>query len=128
MLKIKVNDYIRTKKGSIAKICAYQDLKTYDENNIGVTFHSFDTDKGTIADIEVLKHSSNIIDLIEEGDIIVLKDGRKYEVLKMSWSKLKGRHIHIINPLRLEGGKDIFIDDIKSIVTKEQFKSIEYEI
>ena len=69
-----------------------------------------------------------MMDLIEEGDVIVLKDNKKYEVLKISWSKSKGNHIHIINPLRMQGGIDIFADDIKSIVTKEQFKSVEYEV
>ena len=129
--EIKVGDYVRLNRNQgINKIIEIEDDSRYIlENEIA-------DENGEITDCickydledEILNYKTNIIDLIEEGDIIVLKDGRKYEVLKMSWSKLKGRHIHIINPLRLEGGKDIFIDDIKSIVTKEQFKSIEYEI
>ena len=58
MEEIQVGEYARTKKGLIAKLCAYQDLTTYDNNNISVTFHSFDTDKGAIADIEVKNHST----------------------------------------------------------------------
>ena len=79
---------------------------------------------------EIVKHSKNLIDLIEVGDVIKLKgeEKLKYEVLKISYSKEKGKHIHIINPFRTEGGKDIFVEDIKSIVTHEQFKSIEYKI
>ena len=80
------------------------------------------------ANVEIKKHSFNIIDLIEEGDVITLKNGRIYEVLRISWSKSKGTHIHIINPLRLEGGIDIFKEDIKSIVTKEMFQNIEYRV
>lgn len=87
-------------------------------------------EKGKSAFGKVVKHSFNLIDLIEVGDIIQLKGAEelKYEVLKISCSPSKGKHIHIINPFRTEGGKDIFIEDIKSIVTKEQFKSVEYVI
>lgn len=124
MLKIKVNDYIRTKKGSIAKICAYQDLKTYDENNIGVTFHSFDTDKGTIADIEVLKHSSNIIDLIEVGDYV--NGYRIYGINNIKDSTNKAFTVFLKNNNKVLRFWNK--DDIKSIVTKEMFKSVEYRM
>lgn len=117
--EIKVNDYIRTKKGTIAKVCAYQDLRIYDENNIGVTFHSFETDKGSIADIEVSKHSSNIIDLIEKGDLI-----NKREVVFVGKD--------FIDTIGYIFQKEDIEKHIKektlSIVTKEQFKNIEYVI
>ena len=63
--EIQIGEYVRSKKGLIAKVCAYQDLTTYDDKNISVTFHSFDTEKCSIADVEIAKHSFNIIDLIE---------------------------------------------------------------
>lgn len=65
MSEIEIGEYVRTKKELIAKVCAYQDLTTYDDKEISVTFHSFDTDKGTIADIEVSNHNKNIKDLIK---------------------------------------------------------------
>lgn len=65
-MEIQIGEYVRTKKGVIAKVCAYQDLTTYDDKNISATFHSFDTEKGSIADVEIEKHSFNITDLIEE--------------------------------------------------------------
>ena len=70
MSEIKVGEYVRTKKGFIAKVCAYQDLTTYDDKGISVTFHSFDTDKGEIADIEVAKYSSNIKELLGKDDYV----------------------------------------------------------
>jgi len=56
-MKIKIGEWVRTKKGLIAKVCAYQDLKIYDNEGKKSIFYSFDTDKGTVADIEIAKHS-----------------------------------------------------------------------
>ena len=127
--KIEVGEYIRTKDGKIGVIGFPDDE---DEENMfkqrQFEWYSNGKSYDLIKENEIIKHSKNIIDLIEEGDVIVLKDNKKYEVLKISWSKSKGNHIHIINPLRMQGGIDIFADDIKSIVTKEQFKSVEYEV
>ena len=127
---IKIGEYVRTKKGIIAKVQAYQELKIYDEGDKQSIFISYETDRGTIADIEIKNHSLNIIDLIQVGDLIQLRGAEKlkYEVLKISYSDSKGKHIHIINPFRTEGGKDIFIEDISSIVTEEQFQNSEYKL
>lgn len=126
--KIKVEEYIRTYDGIIGKILEDEDIG---ENGVYIdtTFLDDYADETNFVKYEdIKKHSFNIINLIEEGDVIVLRDNKKYEVLKISWSKSKGNHIHIINALRMQGGVDIFADDIKSIVTKEQFKIVEYEI
>ena len=118
--KIKVGDYIRTKEWGIAKVNKIDNGKvTMIKNKNNRTTHYF---------TQLKEPSQNIIDLIEEGDVIVLRNNKKYEVLKISWSKSKGTHIHIVYPLRMYGGIDIFENDIKSIVTKEKFKSIEYEV
>lgn len=131
--KIQVGEYVRTKHFGIARC-----IKIFGEKKQLFLFDKLDEEcwSGDLenvlfeCDLEkvIKKHSFNIIDLIEEGDVIVLRDNKKYEVLKISWSKSKGNHIHIINALRMQGGIDIFADDIKSIVTKEQFKSVEYEV
>lgn len=126
--KIQVEEYIRTYDGIIGKILEDEDIG---ENGVYIdtTFLDDYADETNFVKYEdIKKHSFNIINLIEEGDVIVLRDNKKYEVLKISWSKSKGNHIHIINALRMQGGVDIFADDIKSIVTKEQFKNIEYEV
>lgn len=126
--KIQVEEYIRTYDGIIGKILEDEDIG---ENGVYIdtTFLDDYADETNFVKYEdIKKHSFNIINLIEEGDVIVLRDNKKYEVLKISWGKSKGNHIHIINALRMQGGVDIFADDIKSIVTKEQFKIVEYEI
>lgn len=117
---IEVGEYVRTRYGEIGVI-----TKTYPRlmwrKRINPSLLNFN---------EIKNHSEELIDLIEVGDVIQLKgeEELKYEVLKISWSPLKGKHIHIINFLRTEGGKDIFIEDIKSIVTHEQFKAREYRV
>lgn len=126
--KIQVEEYIRTYDGIIGKILEDEDIRKYGVC-IDTTFLDDYADVTNFVEYKDIKsHSFNIIDLIEEGDVIVLRDNKKYEVLKISWSKSKGNHIHIINALRMQGGVDIFADDIKSIVTKEQFKIVECEI
>lgn len=131
--KIEIGEYIRTTEdGIIGKVKRIE----LDEIDKSLKWYVFDkkrydmniVDEVYINKPYIKKHSFNIINLIEEGDVIVLRNNKKYEVLKISWSKSKGIHIHIINPLRMQGGVDIFEDDIKSIVTKEQFKSVEYEV
>lgn len=118
--EIKVGDYIRTHSGSIVKIITGLKYDYWADNGMCYT----ETENA------IKDYSSNIIDLIEVGDVIQLNGTKelKYEVLRISYSDKKGKHIHIINPFRTEGGKDIFIEDIKSIVTKEQFKEIEYKV
>lgn len=118
--EIRVGEYVRTKYGEIGIITqVYPQIKWIKKIN------------PSLLDYNIIKnHSFEQMDLVKVGDVIQLKGAEelKYEVLKISWSKSKGKHIHIINPFRTEGGKDIFIEDIKSIVTKEQFKTIEYTI
>ena len=130
MENVKIGEFVRTKKGIIAKIQAYQEFKIYGDGDGNAIFKSYETDRGTIDDVEIENHSLNIIDLIRVGDLIQLKGAEKlkYEVLKISYSDSKGKHIHIINPFRTEGGKDRFVEDIFSIVTEEQFQSREYSL
>ena len=126
--KIKAGEYIRTYDGIIGKIFEEDDIGKYGVC-IDTTFLDDYADVTNFVEYKDIKsHSFNIIDLIEEGDVIVLRDNKKYEVLKISWSKSKGKHIHIIYPLRMYGGIDIFENDIKSIVTKEQFERMKYEV
>ena len=118
--EIEVGEYVRTKYGEIGIITeTFPKIKWIKRVN------------PSLLDYNLIKnHSFEQMDLVEVGDVIQLKGAEelKYEVLKISWSKSKGKHIHIINPFRTEGGKDIFIEDIKSILTKEQFNANCYEV
>ena len=95
MEEIKVGEYVRTKIGDIYKI---QNLNDYD----------FLRDKFYCL---INKHSKNIIDLIEAGDIVGLID--------------KDNKIHYYE---VYDNTAMYQYQIKSIVTKEMMKSVEYRV
>lgn len=116
-LKIEVGEYIRTKDGRIDKVDRYSiGCCVYHCKN-GMCIDECETVGIPISDIK--KHSSNIIDLIEEGDYV---NGHKileiHEALAPDDERI----------LDIGYGMAIFEENIKSIVTKEQFKIVEYEV
>lgn len=89
-MEIEVGEYVRTREGTIYQV---YDLEDY----------GFIIDRGMDW---IVKHSKDIIDLIEEGDYV---NGK---LIKMNY----------------ETGRLSIPKDIKSIVTKEMFKSVEFEV
>lgn len=109
MEEIKVGELVRTKGGHFHQVTKIDNNGLVYWGNISCGWNL-----EQLKDI-VKKHSFNIIDLIEIGDYV---NGKYVETIK-----------------QYESGKSIIaligiIDekDIKSIVTKEQFKSVEYEV
>lgn len=104
MEEIRIGDYCKDIYGRIGKIKSYSN-GTYFTGKFGANSG------------EIVIHSPNIIDLIQEGDYA-------------NGEKVVGRGNNCILILTDEGQtflRNIFEDnDIKSIVTKEQFKSVEY--
>lgn len=101
---IEVGEYVRTDKGYIVKI---------DKEKKNLQMLKFlDVEYGNI-----LKHSKNIIDLIEEGDYV---NGKYVYSIGTAIGNLP-----IIN--HTDG---VFTPSnlIKSIVTKEMFASMEYKV
>ena len=94
MQEIEIGEYVRSSLGSIGKITRIEDEIFLYEDNTLITLIG-----------KVVKHSKNIIDLIQVGDYV---NGKKIN------DKLNLKYVH----------ESI----IKSIVTKEQFESIEYKI
>lgn len=66
---------------------------------------------------KILKHSKNIIDLIEEGDYV---NGEKV-IGKGALSCIPQYYDDETNDI-------VYFDEIKSIVTKEMFSSVEYKV
>ena len=113
MEEIEVGDFVRTKKG---KIFIFAWLENSDEkrytNKVLLgngkifenKFYYFDDGE------EIVKHSKNIIDLVEVGDIV--NNGYIYEI-----GNTEDGHkwVHNLNGLLL------FENDIKTILTKEQY-------
>lgn len=109
-MKLEVGQFIRTNDGYINKI------EKVNQFNVLVDGRDLFGEKLNIPNNEIAKSSYNIIDILEGGDYVngckVHKKGNCLTIIldneeNISW----------INP-----------DDIKSIVTKEQYKNIEYRI
>lgn len=96
---MKVGDYVRTKDGIIEKYSGTNDSE----------IENFTLN-------EIVKSSPNIIDLIEFGDYV---NGGQVREIKKDYIRISGGEY---NWQFLEK------EEIKSIVTKEQFSCMEYKI
>lgn len=108
MEEIKVGEYVRTYNGIIGKV-----VRITDTGNYAIRIYN---GAEYVIKAVILKHSENIIDLIEVGDYV------------------NGKLIHKIDKgpnycYLYYGNCKTFVDyQIKSIVTKEQLKKVEYKI
>lgn len=123
--KISSREYIRTYDGIIGKILEDEDIG---ENGVYIdtTFLDDYADETNFVKYEdIKKHSFNIIDLIEERDYV---NGIKiYSLKKGIGYGDKEQEVVIINK-NFCNCKFIRTEDIKSIVTKEQFERMKYEV
>lgn len=119
--EIKVGEYIRTKDGVIAEVTYVDGLMIDTDNDV------FDLDNLSMMEIPVeyaneyiVKHSNNLIDIIEEGDYV------NGEIVDK-----------IFNPRFLSFGELPYIitannkyepQEIEEIVTKEMMESISYKV
>lgn len=119
---MKVGDYVRTNYG-ITQFKEYE--TTYGEKLLCMPVK--DGSQGIFANIEdVIKLSPDIIDLIEVGDILVIKDFVDEACMIFTDIYLiqnEEQLLHIKNDLEKNKNKMVY-----SIVTKEQFKNMEYEV
>ena len=124
---MKVGDYVRTKNGSIFKIIGGNEdnwdldisfgyLETFEEN--WLELYRYNDNYSFFNDKNIIKSSPNIIDLIEVGDYV---NGHKV-------FKKEEYQIRVEDRENTWGVAILDETDIKSIVTKEQFKDIEYEV
>ena len=115
--KLEPNMYVRTKWGYICKIININDFREPSMKD-GVEA-SYLKDIMFIGDDDILKASHNIIDLIEVGDYV-----NGYLVLNVLDFNDNTR---ILSLERIYDNK-ITEEDIKSIVTKEQFEQMAYKV
>ena len=125
MEEIKVGEYVRTKEGVIAKVISKDGLfididKVYFDE-------CYQSMRRVTFDERITKHSPNIIDLIEVGDyvngceVIFDESMNKLAILRVNGSNI--RHTAIEYFVAKNSN-----EQIKSIVTHEQFNSIKYEV
>lgn len=125
-MKMKIGDYVRTKKG-IAKIIGQNDEMrfSYPLAWITDTFLEINDDTEYVYEEDIIKSSPNIIDLIEIGDYV--NDEKIVDIGCLTNGSEKGTKVidYYIAPNSVNYFKN---EDIKSIVTKQQFSSMEYKI
>ena len=113
---IEVGEYVRTHKGDIYKVIGIREELRNGKRVYSHKAYYLDSKKGSLTEAFIVKHSKNIIDLIEVGDYV---NGFKvYEylgelVLSEPFTEL---HTKI---------KDITIN---SILTKEQYEANCYKV
>ena len=119
MNKLEVGMYVRTNKGLIGKLISKEKyMEGFRLEYKGQYNKTLWSSLGN--DSEVIKASHNIIDLIEVGDYV---NGEI--VTKVSLDNIECNYIETDYSYNRKGLRN---KDIKSIVTKEQFSSMEYKV
>jgi len=121
---MKVGDYVRTEYGVIAKI---DNIVNFEQENKKpyLNFNNMlvwtEDDRNVVGSRGIIiKSSPNIIDLIEVGDYV---NGSKVQEIGEGYVEIE-EYSGLNNDMPFV----VKTEDIKSIVTKEQFESIEYKI
>lgn len=118
--EIEIGEYVRTNSGYIFQVVEIQPAMSDETDSCSASIKGENYNFAFVTDI--VKHSKNIIDLIEEGDYVneILVTGKEGTLLYTNIKGIDRSGYHI--PISQYG------EDIKSIVTKEQFASIEYKV
>lgn len=118
--KIEVGEYVRTKHFGINKIKGFYSDVYYDYIMV---------DDDLIKREDIIKSSSNIIDLIQENDYV---NGCRVELSKYNELYIGYVYCGGLGQRTTEAYatfiKDMKVEDIDSIVTKEQFTEMEYKV
>ena len=126
---MKIGDYIRINNGQIAKIIKIKEYKKWSNiiyTDILIDFHEDRCcNENEVNEEDILKSSPNIIDLIEVGDYV-----NGYLVTDISLDAYKNKIIFVGQRKIEESGyyRSYYNSQIKSVVTKEQFSSMEYRM
>lgn len=111
-MEIKENEFIRTKTGKIDKVI----------NNNYYMSQYIECEKRIVEKENIVKHSFNIIDLIEVGDFVngVLVTGKESTLLYTDIKGIDHSGYHIVISQ--------YGDGIKTILTHEQYERNCYKI
>ncbi len=113
--EIEIGEYVRTKAGNIDKIKSIKQNEILFENSII---------KYTEENIKnmVVKHSKDILDLIEVGDVLKIKEDNSICYIGLEKDETTLTYQEIIDEIKNNKIK------LLAIVTKEKFRNIEYKI
>lgn len=114
-MEIEVNEYVRTNKGNIGKVVEIR-LGFNKDTELYQTIYILDNGLWTILDY-IVKHSKQLIDLIEFGDIV--------NGIKVIYKGLDKNN----NVASFDNGHDeVKLKDIKTILTKESYMANCYKV
>ena len=123
---IEVGEYVRTNRGEICKVLGISPELRDGKRLYSHKSYYLDTKKGSLTEPFIINHSKNIIKLIEESDYVngykVLAIEKYFEVQPYRIS------IMVYKTKDAEFWKSLEEQDIKNVVTKEQFSSVEYRL
>lgn len=111
-MKIEVREYVRTYEGHIGKIV---DL----DIDVGICLDNL---KEPLTIDMIVKHSKNIVDLIEIGDVLKIKEDNSICYIGLEKDETTLTYQEIIDEIKNNKIK------LLAIVTKEKFRNIEYKI
>ncbi len=119
--EIKVNDYVRLKDGTIAKV-----IEIKNQNTDIFNWYCLDNDMGTM-DRSIVKHSPNLIDLIQYGDYV---NGQEVETVYGYDEDGNDKDGMGICEVEDDYAYYKYLEDINitTIVTKEMMESIIYKV
>lgn len=121
MAEIKENMYVRL-QNDVENVVVINRIANIFDNTI-LTENDGSIYQGEYTKENIIKSSYNIIDLIEEGDYV-----NGFEVLRIDKEcNLYPKTLKCQYPNNTDYF-DIFNDEIKSIVTKEQMEAMKYEV
>lgn len=127
MEEIQVGEYVRTKKGNIGKVIDIDKrnywIDRYIRKESGIPYEFLEKNNEQLKN-NIVKHSKNIIDLIEKDDFI---NGRL--VLQVDY---KNKNVCLLIPFSDTNANTNIMwygfEDIKTILTHEQFENNIYRI
>ena len=108
-MKLEIGMYVRTKNGKIDKIIGF---------DRALILFLYDLVYGYIDENDIIKASHKIIDILEVGDYV---NGYYVEDVLKTFVNVAVGSNYFQSPT-------IYEKDIKSIVTKEMFESMKYEV
>ena len=121
--KIEIGEYVRNKKGYIRQVVR-RDADKHILLDIG--FEGFNYLTQIEEKEDIVKHSKNIIDLIEVGDYV---NGYKVLVIEKHFQVQPYRiNIMVYKTKDAEFWISLEEETIEDIVTKEQFESVKYKV
>ena len=127
-MELKEGMYIRTKLNDFCNMVAIRKIEEIDEdddNEFWIDDYIIDTfgdEQNKLSEEDVDKASFDITDLITKGDYV-----NGHLVLDVFWN-VEEDHVILIEDSMNNSTSVLYNEDIKSIVTKEQFESIKYEV